>query len=191
MIRSEQWLQAINNPNLDGLTSDELCNYKVCQLHFPVSAYKITRFRQVLKDDAVPQLRLNSRSSTASPANTRDWKIIWNIDVAEDEKMQENCTLKNSLSGFADFKVLPSSNDIYMQETCSPSEALDNNSKNLSILKNTFDNTTQHCDGHIASKSPSSVQNVEPSSSKMILLRRKLLPCQLQKLLKAEYFLGQ
>ena len=165
MIRSEQWLQAINNPNLDGLTSDELRNYNICQLHFPVSAYKITRIRQILQDDAVPQLRLNSRSSAASPANTRDGRIVWNIDVAEDEKMQENSTLKNPLDRFMDFKVLPSWNDIYMQETCSP-EALDNNSKYLSILKNTIENTTQHCDGHIASKSPSSVQNVEPSSSK-------------------------
>ena len=87
-------MQAINNPDLDGLPSTELCQYRVCQIHFAKSAYKSTHIRQFLKDDAVPELLLNI-GPAASPASTSDGRDFMIIDVPEDNEM--DFTLQNSL----------------------------------------------------------------------------------------------
>ena len=100
MIRNERWRQAVKNLKLDGLTSHQLRNYRVCQLHFPESDYTTTSIRKRLNDDAVPQLMLNLIDSTStSPSTSTSGDII---SIAEDESMQEDCTLEDTFNEFID-----------------------------------------------------------------------------------------
>ena len=131
-VRSKKWVQAINNLDLDGLPSNELRQYRVCHIHFAKTAYKSTHIRQLLKDEAVPELLLNM-SPAASPAGTNDGRDTI-IDVPEDEQM--DVTLQNplidSINTFEQdistiyLKVLPSWEDMHKSEAWRP-EAPDNN----------------------------------------------------------------
>ena len=93
----------------------ELRNCRVCQLHFPESDYSTTSIHKRLNDDAVPQLILNLIDSTfASPSTSRSGDII---SIAEDENMQEDCTLENPFDEFIDLKASPSWDDFRVQHT--------------------------------------------------------------------------
>ena len=167
VLRSEKWVQAINNPNLNGLTSQELSKYKVCQMHFKESAYSSTNVRQILKRDAIPELMLSINSCAASPASTSDGRILTNINV-EDEKMQGDFTIENPLKEFMHNKFLPNYNEI-QAICCSNSETRCSNSETRCSKS-----ATEYADA-IAAGPSSSVQNPQSPCADSVLKERSII----------------
>ena len=129
VARSEKWREMIKNPELNDLTSDELCYYRVCQLHFHESAYKITARRQVLRDDAVPELNLNLSFGMSTVSRESSRGISLDIGVAVEEKMQVDSTLENPVNEYSDLKAMPSWGDICVEGKSSPSRGPKNSSE--------------------------------------------------------------
>ena len=146
VARSEKRREIIKNPELNDLTLEEFCYYKVCQLHFRESAYIITACRRVLRDDAVPELNLNLSFGMSTVSRESSRGISLDIGVAVNKKMKVGSTLENPVNEYSDLKAMPSWGDICVESKSSLPRAPGNSSE--SYIKKMSEKSRNHNRGN-------------------------------------------